>query len=1164
MPIYKNKTEVNKDKTFHTGVEQTSLQQSGQRYNPLNTGAGQQENQLIAAHSVSTLLDGRYLTYDEIDNEIILAHSLTTDKPLASVTKERRDSFRKKLEEVKTTHAYKSDIEKWKKQKGDFLAQKINELKLHEGVNRAYDPACLDTVLWYGRANNLTDDAMLTMLKRMKADDSGKLNMDIKARQIETVLSDILSWNMDDFVFSKTDDFLQRKEKGQGRKEHFLRLYSKLQVAKNAGRLLDELERIGRDCNAPLDFSKKTIDELKVRIKMYKLIEQDYAERLSIMSSPYYALLQQSDLEKAMTAKSDNALNSMKQGKSISGSRVKKPVPEEFKQYVDTLLLKKKRWEETRLSDVITRGSKAEKAIEAYLKKHNIDLSEREERLNSEILELRDAFAQNLTELKEQRKRIPVSKKKETARVERQKIDNSMRMIQGRSFIPMEKPDSRMGIFGKLKNIGLVGVRWMFGATAGTIGAIIGTLIGAPQQLKEKERLATAQKKRIHGIVPGTKDERYADERITDSDDEKDILFDIRRAPLVWERLSAGDPEEPPQITVMTSQSIRGSRLTTVEHIGHAMIGLSYSRFNKLTGKKERYKLTMGFYPGAGMNCKANSIMMAAGAVCAGRLRDDNKHVYDVARKYTVKPGDINRIIRASESYADGGYGYYKRNCATFVADMARLANLPIADETIQEEIGFTGTLSTAANIATGAAYSAYSMAANTIADKLGKKDLSYQYYGQKITTKEDLDRYYDTATKGDIIRKGYSPGAMGEDLRASDKGELTAFYDEHTEIDVLELQSVINAASDDLAEAIKSRLESQNIFGDEDRLIYGMLKEKLDFEGIIGTKGPDVAKKAKTSHKDIRSCMKNINTYYADRLKNDHLLNEKVMKYLSLCETVLTGLDMAYQENISNQYTGELASLYKDYKTHFGLTYRDSQIDISPDLYLGYLKSGKSPEQIVLEREELNRLVRIPSSEMTDEEYNRFQELSRNSALAMDFAYAGSFFLHKEDYTQKDIHYAFVELPKTEQAEKGKLTGEFITFNRPSLFFQAAILGKVFNGMSALDIADKDINARISMLDGFITARMKEHKDYMGDILSVYIEGKEKSDAAELTNVFFSEGLSSYIMSAIRSAGRSAGLKDKEVEQFATRIYGLEQTLQWIQNEINRLREQASNTGTI
>ncbi|MBQ3797612.1 MAG: hypothetical protein II842_15270 [Butyrivibrio sp.] len=1112
-------------------------------------------NAISLEHSTSYMLDGRHMTYEEIDNEIRIAHSLTGAGPLSEVTKERRDNFRKKIQDVKLANSYKADIEKWKSSKRAFLDQQKQQLGIGQSVNEGFDAICIDTILWYGRAYNRTDEAMATMYSRLKIDDDkGNLPARIKARQIEIILADIMSWNMNDFTFGKTDDFLHRRDKGESQKEHFMKLYSKLQLAKNADILLGEVLRMHNDsvCDTPLDFSEKTLEEMKDRLKIYKEIEKDYSERLSIMSSPYYALLQQSDIESAMTEKSDAKLIAMKQEKEIPGTRIKKKVPPEFTDYIDKLQAKKKRWDTTKISDYFTRNTKIEKSLDGLLERKGIKVEERKNRFVRERDALDSIFARDLSEFKQEeiegfRSELKEHIVKEAPEVERRNIDASMRAVQGRSFVPVEKPAGRMGFWGTLKNYGLSGARWMVGATVGKVGTVVGMFLGMSGQLQEKEKVKAAQKKRIHGIVPGTKDEKFADEHITDSDDEQNILYDIRRAPLVWEKLTAGDPDDPPEVTIMSKQSIVGSRATDpYGGMGHAMIGLAYSRFNKATGRKERYNLRIGFHPGGGAQKMANHVMMTANALMQGQVRDDSDFVYHIARKYTVKPGDINRILRAAETYADGGYGYYTRNCTTFVVDMAKLANIPIADETGQDAISFQGLVSNSANVLMGGANSAYYLAANNIADKFQTKDKSYQNYGQKLTTKEDLDRYYDTAQNNTLIKKGYSPGALGEDLREDKKGELSAFNGESQEVPEFDdmgeverfgsdFQKRLENAGEELAAKIKERLREQNLLQEEDEQSLEFLKDGVILTDVLGKNGNQIPGKVKDKHRVIREKMKAINKFYAEKLKNDSLLNEPLMKYLSLCEATLNFLDNAYRENISYEYQSEMGGLFENYETDETIKLKrvgnpEIKISISPELYYGYVKLGKSGPQIVRDYNELQELSQLSSAEKTDEQSKRQNALYREYRTACDFGRAGRFNLYKDEYGSKDIEYAFKTLPDAEmQTESGEqLEGDFFTFHSPSCIQQAVIMGKVINGIDTINFNYLHSNdAVIADIDNHLKAKLLGNESTIKSIVTSYIDGKEEQSSDALALKLLNSPIAACVNSALKKLNFSSGRRN-------------------------------------
>ena len=1099
-------------------------------------------NAVSVAHSPAYMLDGRYMTHDEIDNEIRLAHSLTGAAPLSEITKERRDSFRKKIEDVKLANNYKADIEKWKNEKSELLRQKRDELGIGERVNEGFDSICIDTALWYGRVHNRKDEAMTTMLSRLTIDDVREnLPISIKARQIEVILADIMSWNMDDFTFTKSDNFLHRKNRGETEKEHFLRLYSKLQLAKNADLLLGELLRMRDDASisSPFDFSENTLEELMDRLKIYKEIEKDYSERLSIMSSPYYALLQQSDTEAAMTEKSNDKLLSMKQDKDIPQTRVKRKVPAEFANYIDKLHAKKERWDKTKINNYFSRNTQIEKSIDTMLEHKGISVRARKNRFITERNELDYKFTQDLTAFKQEQMEevfetdLKKTIENESPEIERQNIDNSMRQVQGRGFIPVERPASGLGLWGTLKNYGLAGAKWMIGATVGKIATAVGFVIGANKQLKEKERVAAAQKKRIHGIVPGTKDERFADEHLTGSDDDKEVLYDIRRAPLIWEKLSAGNPDDPPEVTIMSMQSIKGSRAVDPTDMGHAMIGLSYSRVNKATGRKERYNLRIGFYPGGGATRFANNVMMGADALMHAQIKDDSDHEYNIARRYTVTVGAINRILRASEKYADGGYGYFTRNCTTFVTDMAKLADIPVADAGANEVLDMKGVRSNVENLAIGGAYSTYYVAANNIADKLQKEDKSYQNFGQKITTKEDLDRYYDTSQNRTYLKKGASPGALGEDLReAKDNGDLTSYnetykntsFDSEDQKDVFitGLQTDIQDNGNTLADQIQTRLQDQNLPTDEIMRMLEPIRQNTNLGNILFQEGETIPEAAKKMHKKIRDNMNLVNSVYRNTLKNDSLLNKAVMDYLGLCEVTLNLLDKTYQNNIKYTYKSEIGGLLEDYEVEQQLVYTkaDEKIEpmISPLMYYGYLKMGKSGGQIAKDMKELYDLR--SAQELSDEQITRLDSLKRERVTATDFGRANYFNLCKDEFSEKDIENAFKNLPlqemKTQEGEK--LSGALISVHRPSILQQALILEKVFDGISTIQFTNLDSRDTFADdMDKYLHAKIQEKQDAVKTILNAYISEKEKEPTETLAMHFIVDPIGALVKSAIR-----------------------------------------------
>ena len=182
---------------------------------------------------------------------------------------------------------------------------------------------------------------------------------------------------------------------------------------------------------------------------------------------------------------------------------------------------------------------------------------------------------------------------------EKKNIQKTMNKVMDRAFTPVQRPANRTGTWAKFKNRAMLGYRWVMGATFGTLSTIAGTAVfGARQKAIEGKILKNAQEKRRHDIVPGRSGETFKEEivRKDEQGEDLDIYSDVRRGPLIWEKLSAGDPEDPPEVTLMIKQARRGSTASMVGlDVGHAFIGLSYSRYNKATKRKERYQLKMGF-----------------------------------------------------------------------------------------------------------------------------------------------------------------------------------------------------------------------------------------------------------------------------------------------------------------------------------------------------------------------------------------------------------------------------------------------------------------------------------------------------------------------------------------------------------------------------------------
>ncbi len=747
---------------------------------------------------------------------------------------------------------------------------------------------------------------------------------------------------------------------------------------------------------------------------------------------------------------------------------------------------------------------------------------------------------------------------------EQKNIQAQMDAVQDRAFMPVEYPENSIGFWSMAKNRLMVGFRWFSQVTLGTLSRLlVAPTLMVASSLAEKGVQETAQKERRHDMVPGREGEFFREEivRKDEKGEDIDIYSDVRRGPLVWEKLTAGDPEEPPEVTIMVQQARRGSSSALVgKEMGHAMIGLSYSRYNKTTGRKERYRLTMGFYPGGGL-VNQSMVAMLGGVITGGRLDSDNNHNYDIARRYQVKPGDINKILREAEKYADKGYGYFKRNCSTFVVDMAKSIGLDVANEFKEDEMVFEGNRSVLVEGGTSLQGTGYYHGKYALASKMNKMDLTYQNFGQKMYTQEDLDRYKETGGTGDLVKKGYSPGAIGETLRQSKSGELTAFFQEDEKLKVQEISAAITDAGDALWEQILAIVPREQLQEAYDT--NAMMDLSFVGDGGLGKlmkkERGFSPKDVRKVHKNIRDAMKAVNKYYRERLGSDARLNPYLMKYLSLCEAALTYADRAYQLVLFKDAQGDAGRLRYDY------SYKDCQISytdgqkrrietkMSPGLYEGYLMAGLTPDQAVKNHLRYLELEKIPREERTAEQKKEHSRLDRYNTLAASFSSANRYLLEKEEFDDKDLHYAFSELPKKErEVKEGRVRGTLIDHHRPSLAYQGVVFEKMFGGFKALKLQEcTSLAEQAEKLDNYLMTGIAANSEMARRIIKHYIDGKNQSEE-ELSTSFLSDLCGSCLEPAYAD---DEIISENELNAITMTLAEISQVKTWLLNEIQIIR---------
>ena len=743
---------------------------------------------------------------------------------------------------------------------------------------------------------------------------------------------------------------------------------------------------------------------------------------------------------------------------------------------------------------------------------------------------------------------------------ERDNITATMNVVAGKAYMPVQRPADRLGTWSRIKNRLMVGYRFMVGSTIGTLASLVlNSYQGAKKLLYEGKEKGKAQEVRRHDLVPGRKGELFEDEIVKKDENGEDteVYSDVRRGPLVFEKLSAGDPEDPPEVIVMSNQAKRGDTAAQADGPSHAFIGLSYSRYNKMTGRKERYQLRIGFFQGGGLKTETG-LAAIGGAMIAGQIRSDYYNDYDVARRYQVKPGDINKILRAAEKYADKGYGMYKRNCSTFMVEMSKLIDLPIAKDFKETEMKFNGAAGVKAETAIAMSKAGYYMGANAISKRMNKMDLSYQNFGQKLFTKEDLKRYYKTAGTADAIKKGYDPGAVGETIRNAKSGELTAKYQEHEDIDNKKINDAISDAGMELWNKIEKRLPS-GIRTERDVDLH-MALTMLGDCGLSKLTNKSSTSSVRGVYKGIRAIMKKLNAYYAEVLGSDASLNMDVMNLLSLYESALSMADEAYQKLIGKDAIGDAGRLRadfvkKEYQVNFkGQDGNTVRTKISPGIFEGYLMMGKTPEQAVKEQYRFNELDKRYDN-LTEKEKKEWTRLAKTSSLAEDFASANRYLLEKEDYSDKDISYAFSELPAMEKAvkENESIWGDLVTTSGASNTYQGVILEHVFGGFQKLKLGDINDNNKLKqIIDDYTEGCLNQNRDMADRILKAFIQGKKDTTTALAENFMDIIGYAC-IQPACGNVFGVTGSAD--ANSLSELMMGDSKLKQWLTTEIDSIR---------
>ena len=686
----------------------------------------------------------------------------------------------------------------------------------------------------------------------------------------------------------------------------------------------------------------------------------------------------------------------------------------------------------------------------------------------------------------------------------KEKRPDQIQQDGGYSFPAEHKPRTKVPVPRELYD--------KFTVIAGKTTAIPVTLAASPYLMVKGSvsslKLASAKKnmqeKREHDVIPGWDGAKY---KKTRTDTGAHILLDQRRVPTVWSRLTAGKAEDgngnptPPEVTVYFDQPKQASSQNMVgQEMGHSMLGIDYSRYSRFTNRYERYRMQYGFYMAGGFNNVASQNAMAnRNALVPGELHDDYGHMYTVSRRYPATPAQVNSIVKASETYADGGYGYYSRNCTTFVKEMVVDVGKLDTGGAIFEKEASRYTLINNFFRWGGATIDAFlntSMKSH-MAKVSKQEDLSYQGYGNKRLTKEDLKHYNDTNSLFTLHPETYAPAVSAENARrltGKKSGVLGSYkfageMGENVQEAMVGLQRLSSAVTDQvsqIAELVPRLLppEQQDPDNGMPEQVLNTIQElylmadssigdlNTEFDALREEQNkPDAVPSDLFSADRIRACrqqmaseMEKAANMYRDFFRADERLYVPFSNLLSIYELCLDYLDKEYKKaDKAPLAQGDLGNIREEMsKATYRISAGNKEAEFTPTHYESYIQIYNDPKtavQAYARYQELKARSRDADDEDAEEQENagprlskeerqEFKKLSRMEALAQDFDSAHNYLLEKDAFTQQDIDYVFALKRKEQHGIRGQNNEMLKKGESAAGIYQSIFLEKIFGGM--------------------------------------------------------------------------------------------------------------------
>ncbi len=578
-----------------------------------------------------------------------------------------------------------------------------------------------------------------------------------------------------------------------------------------------------------------------------------------------------------------------------------------------------------------------------------------------------------------------------------------MEKLKNWNFDPVKMKDAKKPSF--LRKLGAY-TAWGMGKLVGTALQIL--TLGHYWRAKSAARFALADKTKWqmakdYKSIPG-----WDGAKFKNSASQKDeVNADFRRVPAVWSQLTAakaadtvknGDEEEEkpldPIVSINIEQPKSGSaQAMNSREMGHTFIGIEYSRKSAVSNRYERYKLEYGFYPaGSFSNTSSSMMMLLHNATVPGQLADDSEHKYDVSRRYPAKPDQVNAILSASEKYAEGGYGFYDRNCTTFVKQMVvDTAHLATGGDIFkQAEVEYSHLANFGMFAASAFDSNSKAGAKNTLMDLAKQDDQTYQNYGNKRVNMKDMGNYFASQKKsGHIINKTFIPGETGERMRrmhGDGTGQISSFQfndplkDDNG--DVFVGLTKLDEAITSYGESIQEKL--RNIFPEEGReqlpfevstlmntlsglgtplyQLNSKIENRLDKENTGKSEEnqiqrPDAveqfytnADELRTARQELSANIEKVNILLNDYLKNDARIHQDMLNMISLLNYGINYVDKLYRVSSRSGNDTRNITDTREKLNFSNITVRadGKQTDFTPTHYESYIQIYKDPKTAI------------------------------------------------------------------------------------------------------------------------------------------------------------------------------------------------------------------------